>query len=367
LISTPTTIEQIDAWRAAKSETENLEFKEAKNQFDFETLLSYCVAIANERGGILILGIANRPPRPVVGTKACSIVAKTTEDILNKLHFRVDVEEVQHPDGRVVVFHIPSRPIGHPYQLDGSFLMRAGEALVPMTSDQLKKIIHEGGSDRRGAIVASVVILVLVLGVLGWLKYQSLTHMPGLSDVERSPSETHPTSGNATAVVKHPEQQPNPESHNATDKPTQPPNSGKLTKPSARPNAKLQFSFWPVGADQRLTDTVSMPLVNGVVSVVFTAKDVGNAQADNGQLWIQICDECRFAEEPEGTTMPPGDPTVRRKRFDILHMGSYFEATTLRIVPPSGVTSFTIALKYSCERCPPVDNQNPKKLRVNLN
>ena len=107
MLSKPTTIEQIDAWRAAKSETEHLEFKEAKNQFDSESLLEYCVAMANERGGVLLLGIANRPPRPVVGTNAFRNIVKTTEDIFNRLHFRVDIEEVQHPNGRVLVFHSP--------------------------------------------------------------------------------------------------------------------------------------------------------------------------------------------------------------------------------------------------------------------
>jgi ATP-dependent DNA helicase RecG len=168
LLSKPTTIEQIDAWRAAKSETEHLEFKEAKNQFDSESLLEYCVAMANERGGVLLLGIANRPPRPVVGTNAFRNIVKTTEDIFFRLHFRVDVEEVQHPDGRVLVFHIPSRPDGHPYELDGSYYMRSGESLVAMTTDQIKQIIAEGrSSTRRGTVIA--LASVFILGMFGWL------------------------------------------------------------------------------------------------------------------------------------------------------------------------------------------------------
>jgi diguanylate cyclase (GGDEF)-like protein len=143
LLSNQTTAEQIDAWRAATSENEHLEFKEAKNQFDFQDLLAYCVALANERGGVLLLGVANKPPRPVVGTKACSNVVKTTEALFNKLRFRVDVEEVQHPDGRVLVFHIPPRSIGQPYHLDGRYLMRSGESLVPMSPDQLRQIFDE--------------------------------------------------------------------------------------------------------------------------------------------------------------------------------------------------------------------------------
>lgn len=143
MLSNQTTAEQIDAWRAAGSENERLEFKEAKNQFDFQDLLAYCVALANERGGVLLLGVAHKPPRPVVGTKAFSNVVKTTAALFNNLRFRVDVEAVQHPDGRVLVFHIPPRPIGHPYHLEGRYLMRSGESLVAMSPDQLKQIFDE--------------------------------------------------------------------------------------------------------------------------------------------------------------------------------------------------------------------------------
>jgi ATP-dependent DNA helicase RecG len=65
-----TTPEQIDAWRSTPSEGHRLEFKEAKTQFDNKKLYKYCVAIANEGGGCLVLGVSDKPPRPVVGTAA---------------------------------------------------------------------------------------------------------------------------------------------------------------------------------------------------------------------------------------------------------------------------------------------------------
>jgi Schlafen, AlbA_2 len=191
LLSTPTTVEQINSWRRAKSETENLEFKEAKNQFDFRTLLEYCVALANERGGVLLLGIGNRPPRLVVGTKAFLNIAKIAGDLYQKLHFRVDVEEVQHPDGRVLVFHIPSRPIGHPYEIDGSYLMRAGESLVAMTQDQLKQILSEGVPDeetsglRRGILL--YLIAALLLSGIGFFLVKSWSAAHRQRDVETGP------------------------------------------------------------------------------------------------------------------------------------------------------------------------------------
>lgn len=147
--------------------------------------------------------------------------------------------------------------------------------------------------------------------------------------------------------------------------PPSPPVLPNLTRSSV---ALFRFTFVPVDANQEQPiDVVSRSIQNGMVSVAFSAKNVGTAQADHGQIWIQLCDSCKFAEAPEGSTAVPGDSLVARKQFDTLHKGSYFDATTLKIIPPIGKTSFTIALKYACEKCPPIDNKHPQKLRVNIN
>src|SRR5581483_398046 len=114
---------------------------------DYGKLCEYCVALANEGGGHLLLGVADKPPRPVVGTKACNNAIGMAEKLFSDLGFRVDIDEVDHPHGRVVVFHIPSRPRGTAYHLDGKYLMRSGEALVPMSEDQLRRIFAEGEPD----------------------------------------------------------------------------------------------------------------------------------------------------------------------------------------------------------------------------
>ena len=63
------------------------------------------------------------------------------------LGFRVDVQAVAHPDGRVVVFIISGRPKGTAYHYNGAYLMRSGEELVPMSEDQLRRIFAEGQPD----------------------------------------------------------------------------------------------------------------------------------------------------------------------------------------------------------------------------
>ena len=51
-------------------EDEHLEFKEATNHFHFGTLVKYCAALANEGGGRIVLGVTDKRPRKVVGSRA---------------------------------------------------------------------------------------------------------------------------------------------------------------------------------------------------------------------------------------------------------------------------------------------------------
>ncbi len=143
----PTTPEQIDLWRATPKETQRLEFKEAKNQYDTQKLCAYCAAIANEGGGRFILGIADQPPRAIVGTSAFPDSNDIAEKLFAWLGFRVDVDAVAHPVGRVIVFQIPSRPRGTAYHHNGKYLMRSGQETVPTSEDQLRKIFAEGQPD----------------------------------------------------------------------------------------------------------------------------------------------------------------------------------------------------------------------------
>ncbi len=141
------TLDQLAAWIKADFEDEHLEFKEAKERYDFEVLVKYCVALANENGGRIILGVADKKPRKVVGTNAFREIGRTKAGLVERLHLRIDVEELAHPAGRILVFSVPPRPIGMPIQYRGAYWMRSGEDLVPMTPDMLKRIFDETGPD----------------------------------------------------------------------------------------------------------------------------------------------------------------------------------------------------------------------------
>ena len=141
------TPQQIDLWRSSPTEHARLEFKQAKNTFSLDKLYQYCVALANEGGGHLVLGVADAPPRPVVGSAAFENPVKTVEQVQTKVGFHIEIEAVAHPDGRVVVVSIPGRPRGTAYDLDGRYLMRSGESLASMSEDRLRAIFDEGKPD----------------------------------------------------------------------------------------------------------------------------------------------------------------------------------------------------------------------------
>ena len=142
-----TTVEELEQWMLVPKETEGLEFKKAKDSYSGDKLLGYCVAIANEGGGKFVLGVTNELPRKVVGTGAVNDTQGMQRKIMDTLRFDVRIEELQHPDGRVVICHIPKRPIGHPLEHSGRYLMRSGEDLRPMPPERLREIFNEGKPD----------------------------------------------------------------------------------------------------------------------------------------------------------------------------------------------------------------------------
>lgn len=194
-----TSPQQIDTWLSSPSEHQRLEFKEAKNQFDNTKLYRYCVAIANEGGGHLLLGVGDALPRKVVGSNAFNNPIEMAEKLFRSVGFRVDVEEVSHPDGRVVVFHIPTRPRGTAYAFEGAYLMRVGESLQPMSEDQLRRIFAEGQPDwlempaRDGLTAQDVVDLLDTQTFFELLNLPYPSDRQGVLDKLRSERLAHET------------------------------------------------------------------------------------------------------------------------------------------------------------------------------
>lgn len=140
---------------------DKVEFKEAKRNFPYnggshhsqeerrKCFLGYIVAFANEGGGKLVLGMADEVPHQVVGTDfAANKTGALEDDIYTKLGIRVKLEELFDEKGlRVLVTHIPSRPVGKTLKYEGVPLMRIGDSLRNMSDEELFAILSEQEPD----------------------------------------------------------------------------------------------------------------------------------------------------------------------------------------------------------------------------
>jgi len=138
------------------SENENLEFKEAKKQISIlgdggrqrKSLLGYVVAIGNEGGGYLILGVKDKinpktGSRDIVGTRTLKDIEDTKSQIFRKINLRIQIEQFFIRDDRVVAVTIPNHLIGQPLKFHGQYLMRVGDELQDMDSSTLRNILNE--------------------------------------------------------------------------------------------------------------------------------------------------------------------------------------------------------------------------------
>ena len=100
-------------------EGEHVQFKEAKNRFDFGEAAKCCCALANNGGGKLVFGITDKRPRSVVGSAAFDQPERTRMGLIEKLRINIDFQLFNYEGKRVLVFDVKSRPIGLPVQYDG--------------------------------------------------------------------------------------------------------------------------------------------------------------------------------------------------------------------------------------------------------
>lgn len=142
----PTSVTQLQQW-LLEPEGQRLEFKEAKQRYDFEKLLKYCVALANEGGGTMVLGVTDKRPRRIVGTQAFEDPGRTEAGLHQRLGHRIPVEELLLPEGRVVIVHVPPRLPGTAWEIDGRYFKRAGDDLAALSGQELRAMFAETGPD----------------------------------------------------------------------------------------------------------------------------------------------------------------------------------------------------------------------------
>lgn len=183
-----TTPAQFDSYLSAP-EGSRIEYKEAKNNYHFENLVKYCVALANEGGGVILMGLSDTRPRQVVGTLAFAEPGRTEAGLYDRLRHRIPIEEYHHEGKRVLIIHVPTRAPGTAWNFEGVYWMRAGDALVGMSDEQLKAIHAETGPDFSAEICTDALISDLDPVAISrfrerWAKKVGNVRIAALSDLQ---------------------------------------------------------------------------------------------------------------------------------------------------------------------------------------
>lgn len=178
----------LDILIESDTETEVLEFKEAKQSFSKDKLGQYFSALGNEanlRGreyGYIVFGI-NDKTHKIVGTdisdKQLNEFKKEIADHTSpKLSF-VDVQRFKTEKGNVIVFVIPSAPQGMPISWKGHRYGRDGESLGGLNDYELQQIISQK-SDWSAAIIDEATIDDLDIDAINFAREQYKLKHPKL-------------------------------------------------------------------------------------------------------------------------------------------------------------------------------------------
>ena len=133
------------------AENEVVEFKEARRNYDFSKLGKYFSDLSNEANlkgkqcAWLVFGIEHenhgivgtqfRPKREDLDSIKGEIANKTTGHITF-----IEIYELNLPEGRVVMVHIPAALKGLPVAFDGHYYGRNGEELSPLNLEEIERI-----------------------------------------------------------------------------------------------------------------------------------------------------------------------------------------------------------------------------------
>ncbi|MGI8893049.1 MAG: RNA-binding domain-containing protein [Bacteroidia bacterium] len=145
-------IQKLTELRSLPAETEVVEFKEAKQDYDFTKLGKYFSALCNEANlkateeAWLVFGIENKR-RNIVGSHYRSQSRPHLDslkgEIANKTTHRItfiEIYELSLPEGRVVMLQIPPAPQGIPIAWEGHYYGRDGEELCPLNLEEIERI-----------------------------------------------------------------------------------------------------------------------------------------------------------------------------------------------------------------------------------
>lgn len=143
---------KLNELRSLPAETEVIEFKEAKNGYDFSKLGKYFSALCNEanlkgkKESWLVFGVENKN-RKIVGSlfrhNNRPYLDSLKGEVANKTTSRItfiELYELDLPEGRVVMLQIPAAPKGIPIAWEGHYYGRDGEELSHLNTEEFERI-----------------------------------------------------------------------------------------------------------------------------------------------------------------------------------------------------------------------------------
>lgn len=115
-------------------------------------ILGYVTALCNEKGGSLVIGMEDKYPHKVVGTRQNeNSTGELEANIYRDTGIRPKIYELYEDEaekkGRVLVIDVPSRPAETVFKFEDVPLMRVGEELKPMSDEVYLSIIQENEPD----------------------------------------------------------------------------------------------------------------------------------------------------------------------------------------------------------------------------
>ncbi|MFN5183530.1 MAG: RNA-binding domain-containing protein [Bacteroidota bacterium] len=163
------------------TETEVVEFKEAKTQFDKDKLGQYFSALSNEANlkgldsAYLVLGVKN--DRTIVGTTINDAQLNEYKNEMSqhtnpRLSFD-DTVRIEKVGKNVIICKIPAAPKGNPVSWKGHYYGRNGESLGALNDNEREKIkIQNGVNDWSAQIISDATINDLMPEAIAFAKEQ---------------------------------------------------------------------------------------------------------------------------------------------------------------------------------------------------
>jgi len=188
-------IEKLKELMNLPTETEWVEFKEAKSNYDFDDLGKYFSALSNEANlkrqsaGWLIFGVADKYPRQVVGTRYRNQspgLERLKQEIAKKTNHKMTfktIHEITVEGRRVLMFEIPSAVQGIPTTWNGIAYGRIHDSLIPLSLQEIEQIRRQiSFEDWSSQICQGATINDLDSDAIMFAREQYKAKNPGLRD-----------------------------------------------------------------------------------------------------------------------------------------------------------------------------------------